>query len=135
MHPWETEENAGSYNAMVTVFTSGYCCSGAFTHLSPDAGLFKATERSGGVEDMEAVHPDCTGFDVVCNRVRLADIPRPNRSRETVRGVVCTLNYLIEVAEFNDAHYGPEYLFPCDLHFILDIGKHRRFDKEALISN
>src|SRR5215472_2337991 len=108
---------------------------GILAHLPPDAGLLETAGRGGGVENIEAVHPDCACFDVVRDRVCLADVARPNGGRKPIRRVVCTLNHLVKVAESDDAHYWPENLFARNLHFILDIGKHGRLDEEAIVSD
>ncbi len=86
-----------------------------------DAGLLVASEWRGRIENVEAVDPYRAGAGAVSNRVRLANVSRPNTRREAVRCVVRPLYDLIDVVELDDAHHRSKNLFPGNLHFILRV--------------
>ncbi len=90
-------------------------------HLPAHAGLLEAAEGRRGIEDIKTVDPDRTRADIVCNRMRLTNVSRPNRSRQPIGGVVRPLNHLVEISEPDDAHDRSENLFPGDLEQVLHV--------------
>src|SRR5207302_6317989 len=77
-----------------------------FAHFSPDAGLLETSKGSCGVENIKAVNPYCARANIVCDRMRLTYVPRPDRGRQAVMSVVGAIDDLIQIAEHDNARYG-----------------------------
>jgi hypothetical protein len=58
----------------------GVLLEGILTHFPPNSRLLEAAKGSGCVENVEAVHPNSAGPDVIGDGVSFANVPGPNSS-------------------------------------------------------
>src|SRR5271165_4028574 len=104
-------------------FDFGVLLKSVLTEFAPQAGLLESAKRRGGVEDVVAVYPDGTRTNVVRYVEGLGHVLRPDRGGQAVHVGVGPLDKVVQIAELEDAHDGPEDLFLGDLHGVLHIRK------------
>src|SRR5215469_2999407 len=93
------------------------------------ARLLEAAEWRREVALAEAVYRDRARTDTRRNLMRTVHVIGPQRSRQSVAGVVRDADGVFHVLVFDKAHDRPEHLFARDGHIRRDLIEDRRLDE------
>src|SRR5690606_26076415 len=94
--------------------------------FAPESAFTVAAETRRRVEEVGAVDPHASGFDLAGNVQREVDVLAPDAGGESVAGVVRQRNRFLRRAEGHRHHDGTEYLLLHDGGCGVDVGEQRR---------
>ncbi len=77
-----------------------------------------------------AVHPDEARLDAACRAVRIGEARRPHRAGQAVLDRIDLLEQGFLVLPLEHRQHRAEYFLVRDAHFLGNVGKHGRLDKE-----
>ena len=98
--------------------------------LTANAGLLVATERRVRRVGVVLVHPHTACLNSAASAVSGVSVARPDTGTETVDGVICDADGLVEVLEGRHRQHRAEDFLLEDLHRVVTL-EHRWLNVEA----
>jgi len=105
-----------------------------FAEFPADTRLLEAAEWDLGVKLVHAVDPCGSGLQLMRNTDGAIDVLGEDSSCETVNSIVCLLDNICLIFEFDNNANRAEDLFLDDPHVGVGVGENGRLNKESLFS-